>query len=211
MKKITKRIFSDAERQAPTDIKYAEPSHLARYQFALNYVFENNKILDVPCGSGYGTKLLSLKGAEVKGVDISKKAIGHAKEFFSDDKNSFIVGDMEKLNEVLPENGNFDVIVSFEGIEHIKNAEIFLDEIKRLLKKDGRFIISTPRKPHGSPYHFKEYLLDEFKTLLETRFDVKKMFGQIYTDIFDLNERNVNPDDYKKFTFIAYCITKQNK
>jgi 2-polyprenyl-3-methyl-5-hydroxy-6-metoxy-1,4-benzoquinol methylase len=204
----SRRIFSDGERQAPIEVAEAEPSHLARYQFALTYVSAGDKILDVPCGSGYGTKLLATKGSEVIGIDNSSEAIGHAEEFFQTKNNHFSVGDMEKLSKTIVDNAGFDVIVSFEGIEHIKNPEPFLTETKKLLKKGGCFIVSTPRKPHGSPYHLREYSLEEFISILEKDFEIKGMFGQIYTDIFELSKKNVRPEDYKRFNFIAICATK---
>src|SRR4030042_3828224 len=162
-RKESKRIFSDEERQAPIEVKETEPSHLARYQFALSYISKGDKVLDVPWGSGYGTKLLTSKEAEIFGIDIHEGAVGHAKEFFSDKLNSFLVGNMEDMGKLFPQDKVFDVIVSFEGIEHIKHPEKFLKEVKRLLKDRGKFIISTPRKSHGNPYHIKEYSLEEFK------------------------------------------------
>lgn len=206
----SERIFSDGERQAPIDLKEVEPTHLIRYQFALDYITPGDMVLDAPRGSDYGTKLFASIGAKVERVDIHEGAIKHAKRFFSDENNSFFVGDMENLKRIFPENNCFDVVVSFEGVEHLKNPEAFLNEISRLLKKEGKFIVSTPpRKPHGSPYYTKEYSLEEFKELLSVRFDVKQIFAQIYTDIFDLTKRQVNPDDYKKFNFIAYCALKK--
>lgn len=201
-------IISDKERQAPTSVEEAEPSHLARYQFALKCISSDDKVLDAPCGSGYGSKLLASKNAQIYGVDIHKGAIEHAKEFFSDDLVSFYVGDIENLKNLFLQNDYFDVVVSFEGIEHIKHPELFLDETIRLLKPNGKFIVSTPRKPHGSPYHITEYSLEEFKNLLSSRFIIKQMFGQIYTDIFDLSERNEDPFAYNGFNFIAYCLPK---
>ena len=103
----------------------------------------------------------------------------------------------------------FDSIVSFEGIEHVNSPESFLAEVQRMLKISGMFIISTPRKPHGSPYHIREFSLNEFKKTLSERFTVTKMFGQIYTDIFDLDgRRDIDPHSYTHFNFIAVCTPK---
>lgn len=201
-------ILSDKERQAPTSIGHAEPSHLARYQFALGYIPRDAKVLDVPCGTGYGVKLLASSGAKICGVDISKGAIQHAKEFFSVDGASFYAGNIENMKQLFPSDKYFNVVTSFEGIEHVQFPEAFLDEVNRLLKPDGMFIVSTPRKPHGSPYHFHEYSRKEFEALLSSRFIIKKMFGQIYTDIFDTSERNEDPNACERFNFIACCFPK---
>ncbi|MFA5792178.1 MAG: class I SAM-dependent methyltransferase [Candidatus Paceibacterota bacterium] len=198
-------IISDRERQAPIKIEEAEPSHLARYDFALNYINDIDKVLDIPCGTGYGTKLISSKSSSVVGIDICPDAIEHAKEFFDASNIRYIVANAENLKDVLPKSDYFDVVISFEGIEHLNNQNLFLDGVNRLLKKNGTFIISTPRKPHGSPYHTIEYSLEEFELILSKFFIIEKMFGQIYTDIFDLKTRDVNPHSFKRFNYIAVC------
>lgn len=194
-------IHSDGERQAPKNLEEAEVTHLARYRFALRFARRDETCLDAPCGSGYGTALLSGKSKSVYGVDINRGAINHAKEFFSKPNSYFGVADIENI---VFEDDSFDRIISFEGIEHIQNPGSFLSEARRILKPGGAMIISTPRKPHGSPYHIREFSLDEFKGELSQYFNVRNVFGQIYTDIFSL-EKKVNPMDYKKFNFIAYC------
>ncbi|MDD5318339.1 MAG: class I SAM-dependent methyltransferase [Candidatus Pacebacteria bacterium] len=201
-------IFSDKERQAPLALKDTEPSHLARYLFASSFLTKNDSVLDAPCGSGYGSKQLASKAGKVRGVDIFQGAINHAKEFFSDPKISFIVGDVEKLNEIV-EAKSLDVVVSFEGIEHLHDQVKFLSAVKESLKTNGIFIVSTPRKPHGSPYHTVEFSQQEFIDILSKKFVIEKMFGQIFTDIFDMNERKEDPHSHKRFNFIAICRPKE--
>lgn len=198
-------IYSDRERQAPTKISDTEPTHLARYEFLDSFLKETDIVLDVPCGSGYGTNIISRKVKRVIGIDISKEAIRHAEEFFQLKNIDFIVDNMENLKNGLLKNIKFDVIVSFEGIEHIEKQDLFLNFISEKLKKNGCLIISTPRKPHGSPFHKVEHTLESFEKLLSKRFIIEKMFGQIYTDIFDMNKKFENPNNYNKFNFIAVC------
>ncbi len=198
-------IVSDRERQAPTTVSEAEPSHLARYEFARQFLKGTDEVLDVPCGSGYGSCLMSKVAKKVIGIDIHAGAIEHAKECFQEHNIEFAVGNMETLDSLTVP---FDVVVSFEGIEHIHNQDAFLESIARLLKPNGYFIISTPRKPHGSPYHTIEFNLDEFKTILSEKFVIEKMYGQIYTDIFDMTEREEDPHAYHRFNFIAVCRLK---
>ncbi|MBP6942668.1 MAG: class I SAM-dependent methyltransferase [Candidatus Buchananbacteria bacterium] len=198
-------IVSDKERQAPLTVQEAEPSHLARYQFALSFVKNTDRVLDVPCGSGYGTNLLATKAKTATGIDIHPGAIQHAQEFFAAQNINFLVADMQTIEASFSTQGTFDLITSFEGIEHIEKQEEFLAGISKLLTDDGYLIISTPRKPHGSPYHTVEFSLEAFKEILSKNFVIEKMFGQIYTDIFDLATRAENPADYHRFNFIALC------
>jgi SAM-dependent methyltransferase len=99
-------ITSDKERQAPTKTLEAEPSHLARYQFALKFIKNEDIILDTPCGSGYGSNLLSTKAKMVTGIDIHPGAIQHANEFFHNDKIDFFVADMQNLEIHFPDSKN---------------------------------------------------------------------------------------------------------
>jgi 2-polyprenyl-3-methyl-5-hydroxy-6-metoxy-1,4-benzoquinol methylase len=198
-------IFSNRERQAPTKIEHTEPSHLARYKFAEQFVKKDNVVLDVPCGSGYGTKLLSSKGAMIYGIDINKDAIEHANEFFKNDLDNFCIGDAEDLRKIFPDDKFFDVIISLEGIEHFNNPNHFLSEVERLLKTKGKFIISTPRKPHGSPFHITEYNLDEFRNVLLSKFKIEKIYGQVFDKFHNLSKDNIDPSAYEKFNFVAIC------
>ncbi len=201
-------IHTDKERQAPTKIEDAEPSHLARYTFAIQFIKNTDNVLDIPCGGGYGVGHLAIKSKKVVGVDIFDEAIQHSKEFFQKENTEFIVADMENLEKSFNYENKFDLVTSFEGIEHIAKQESFLENVSNILKDDGLFIISTPRKPHGSPYHKIEHSLESFKELLSKQFVIEKMYGQIYTDIFDLSTRKENPDDYHRFNFIAVCKCK---
>ena len=201
-------ISTDKERQAPVTVLEAEPSHLARYQFALQFVKDTYDVMDIPCGSGYGSNLLSTKARTVVGIDIHLGAIQHAKEFFHKENINFLVADMQNLEDYFSNNKKFDLIVSFEGIEHINEQTKFLNEVSKLLKPNGYFIISTPRKPHGSPYHTVEFSLESFRDILSKHFVIERMFGQIYTNIFDMDVKKENPDNYHRFNFIALCKLK---
>jgi 2-polyprenyl-3-methyl-5-hydroxy-6-metoxy-1,4-benzoquinol methylase len=112
------------------------------------------------------------------------------------------------MKDLFPDN-TFDKVVSFEGIEHLHNPNYFLDEVKRTLKPQGLFIISTPRKPHGSPFHIKEYDLDEFKELLQDKFKILEIYGQLFTDFHNLATSNINPNVYRRFNFIAICSNEK--
>ncbi|NMB56473.1 class I SAM-dependent methyltransferase [Candidatus Beckwithbacteria bacterium] len=112
--------------------------HVIRYNFARNYLKKiprnNLKILDIACGSGYGCKILAQAQnvKQVVGVDIAKESIDYAKLHYSDKKNKFKKGDGLCLKE---RENYFDVIVSFETIEHLEKDMVFLQNLKKVLKK----------------------------------------------------------------------------
>ena len=154
----------------------AEYEHWQRYQWVA-YRCKGKKILDISCGTGYGSELIAENGGEVTGVDISQEAIDFAKSHFK--KPVFQIGNAEKLD--FPDE-TFDIVVSFETIEHLDNPMSFINEVSRVLKKDGEFVGSIPREPNTpefqshNPFHknfygeLKEiiYLLAQFKGIKVT-------------------------------------------
>lgn len=160
-----------------------EQEHRNRYQFASKFI-ENKIALDVACGTGYGSYYLVQMGAkEVVGADISKAAIAYSNNTYIDNHLKFLCADAKKLPF---SNECFDIIVSFETIEHINDPEIFILECYRLLKKEGLFICSTPNKHIWSPiikkplnkYHLNEFYIDEFYKMISKRFSCVELYYQ---------------------------------
>jgi ubiquinone/menaquinone biosynthesis C-methylase UbiE len=157
--------------------------HYARYTFASNFC-KDKIVLDVACGVGYGSHYLIKNGAKrVIGVDISKDAITYAKVHYADPKIEFIEGDAAKL----PFSDNFfDLIVSFETIEHVREYEKYLSECKRVLKEGGVFICSSPnkvRKNTSNPHHIQEFYLEEFYEMMNDNFRDVELYGQLYISV----------------------------
>jgi len=152
--------------------------HLVRYEFARQFVQEK-EVLDIACGSGYGTKILAKSGAKkVTGIDISEDAVKIAQEKYSQENIKYITANAEDTKQI---DHNFDLVVSFETIEHLKNADKFLQEIKRITKPDGLVFISTPNREvsqEKNPYHLKEYNKQEFQELINKYFKYYKILDQ---------------------------------
>ncbi|GEM_PF-1734869 len=200
-------VAGDRERIRPLNLNEAEPTHLARYQFAAEFISDQDTVLDLPCGVGYGTQVLAERAGKVTGVDISEKALDHAQRLFDQKNIDWHCGDMETPHfvEKISEEGAADLIVSFEGIEHIQNPDDFLHNCREALSKNGKLLISTPRKPHGSPFHITEYSEAEFERLLvQNGFEILEKYGQVKTDIAPMQEFG-KPEDYYKYNFIFLC------
>lgn len=133
------------------------------------------RVLDVPCGMGWGTSLLS-GCSMLHGVDISAGAIEEARRRYGD-RAVFHVGSMERLD--FPDR-MFDLVSCLEGIEHVSEAVAlsFLAEVRRVLDIDGLLVVSSPHcntAPHsGNPYHLREYRPEEMRALLGAHFQLEQ-------------------------------------
>lgn len=176
------KVIPDLERIIPDKLSgYSRrlfQEHINRYKFAVPFI-NNKMVADVACGSGYGSHLLaSNKAKKVIGIDRDKKTIQYAKKRYPIHNVTYKVGE---ANDLPFASASTDVIVSFETIEHIKTPHKFLNEVKRVLKKPGLLIISTPNKKYSigdNPFHLREYDLKEFNQILSTNFRKVTYYGQ---------------------------------
>lgn len=150
--------------------------HLADYQFISEYV-KNKEVLDVGCGYGYGSFLLSRAAKRVTGLDFSAERIKYAQKSYKSDNLQFVTGDATRLENNLHIN-NFDVVVGMQLIEHIEKPELFIESTKKVAKDNGSVIIATPnrllrirgyQKP-WNPEHFREYDPASLKDFLSAYF-----------------------------------------
>ncbi|CAN5317039.1 hypothetical protein BH11PSE11_BH11PSE11_38000 [soil metagenome] len=140
-------------------------------------------VLDVACGEGYGSSLVAEAGQTVVGVDISEQAVGHARSRYGHQKNlQFIVASCDRMPF---EDASFDLVVSFETIEHIHTQNEFVAEITRVLRPDGLLIMSSPNKrlysdahDYHNEFHVRELYRDELEELLKPAFPHISWFGQ---------------------------------
>lgn len=147
--------------------------HLHRYAMACEFI-KDKVVLDLACGEGYGTNLMSEYASGIIGIDISETTINHARTKYRKDNLNFICASAIKTTL---DNHSVDVVVSFETIEHLVEQEEMLVEILRVLKPKGLLIMSSPDKKfysdltgHINSFHLKELYFHEFKGLLKKYF-----------------------------------------
>jgi len=198
--------------------------HLSRYLFA-SRLCRFKKVIDLGCGSGYGSAELADKAESVVGVDVSESAIAEARQTYQAPNLQFQVASLDQLPFA---DASFHLGVCFEVIEHLADYRALLAEAKRVLAPGGQLVISTPnisfyaesRKLNGpNPFHEHEFSYQEFREVLNEYFDHQTFFvqnhssglvflpleGAIGTEL-KLEAGKPNPDE--AHFFIAVCAAR---
>jgi 2-polyprenyl-6-hydroxyphenyl methylase/3-demethylubiquinone-9 3-methyltransferase len=101
-------------------------------------------ILDIGCGGGLLAEPMCRLGANVVGIDASKKNIEIAK--FHAKKNKLKIDYKAASPETLKTKKKFDVILNMEIVEHVDDIDFFIKESSKLLKKNGLMFVATLNK-----------------------------------------------------------------
>ena len=147
--------------------------HLARYALATRFA-EGRRILDLGCGTGYGTSDLAQVAASAVGVDLAPEAIAYAVSHFPNARF------LECSASAVPfPPASFDLVTAFEVIEHLQDWRALLTEAHRVLEPNGILIVSTPNKRYyaetraksgPNPFHEHEFEFQEFQMALREFF-----------------------------------------
>src|SRR5512139_3420831 len=160
-----------SETASETNAMYVA-EHFVRYA-ALAQCVQGRRVLDIACGEGYGSWLLKEWGASsVLGIDISQEAISVAKQQFSREGVEYLIRDACSAVDDLPQ-GSFDLIASFETIEHVHDPDRFLAGLRALAAPGALIFVSCPNDhaalapDQTNPYHMRKYTFEEFKICSE--------------------------------------------
>ena len=169
------------ERMTPSVTGQVAFEHYHRYCLARDLV-AGRDVLDIASGEGYGAAILADVARSVVGVEIDEATVTHAIAAYNAANLRYVQGDA--LAIPLPD-ASVDVVVSFETLEHLRDQNRFLLEVRRVLRPNGLFIVSTPdrlvysaREQAPNPYHLLELSVPEFTVLLERHFSQHRMLAQ---------------------------------
>jgi len=157
---------------------------------ALSASLKGKRVLDVGCGDGALSYLLTRKGAVVFGIDNQEIAIRFAREKTKRMNIDFKVGSAYELPWG---DGTFDAVVSSDVIEHLQDTTRYLEEIKRVTKVGGVVVISTPIRFTEEPLdkmHVVEWFSDEFKKVIEGVFPKSRYLKSHPVFWFEMINRN---------------------
>jgi SAM-dependent methyltransferase len=161
--------------------------HYSRYLFAARLA-RFRRVLDVGCGSGYGTSLLAQTARHVYALDASADALTLARSETKSRANvSLVQGSATRL-PLAP--NSVDLVVGFEVIEHLADWADLIAEARRVLAPGGQFIVSTPNRDFynaergasgPNPFHAHEFSFAEFREALQGVFPHVSLFVQNHT------------------------------
>lgn len=162
---------------------HTHKEHEARYNWVKQFV-NGKTVLDIACGTGFGSRILAKQGnaIQVTGWDIDANTVRYASLRNKDPRLVFAVRDAESFDN----SQEFDIIISFETIEHLKRPERFLQNISGALKKSGTCFVSTPissmseNKAPDNLFHTTEWGFKKFHELASTFLNIDEIYLQVY-------------------------------
>ena len=181
MEKTGERMVPEMYRSEADYILYLR--HLFAYETAAAELRTSDAVLDIGCGAGYGTSILSTHSRHTIGVDSSAEAVAAAQTAYGSATCSFKrVYDGARLP--FPD-AHFDAATSFQTIEHVDDDARFVAEAARVLKPGALFVLTTPNRATRlregqrpwNRFHVREYSSRQLEDLLSKSFSKVEMRG----------------------------------
>ena len=175
------------ERHCPEQVRSVEEliihlMHLYAYSLVRTYANPGDKVLEVGFGEGYGSGIVRDWVREYHGVDVSAEAVAHAASKYADPHVAF----HHYAGRALPFAENeFDLVISFQVIEHVADVPAYLREIRRVSRRGATLLIVTPNRNHRldenerpwNRYHVREFSPQELQGMLEQEFAEVELYG----------------------------------
>lgn len=161
--------------------------HLHAYTTAAQLVRPGYRVLDIGFGEGYGAEILREAGADYHGIELDPVIVEHARErygpWFEAYDGSTVPGS----------DASFDLVLMLQVIALLPDPRVVLQEIRRVLRSDGRAMITTPNRIYRlaegqrpwNRHHYREYTAEELRVELEAVFSGVEVQGIFASDPID--------------------------
>jgi SAM-dependent methyltransferase len=144
------------------------------------------KVLDIGCGSGQfiGILIQSLGSFDsVTGLDVDESALQEAGKMFRGDAFRFIKGSSQSLPF---EEGSFDFVAISKALHHVENDRLALDEMKRVLKQGGYFLINEMIRDGLTASQQSHLLYHHLRSEIDQLLGVSHNTTYLQSDLLDL-------------------------
>jgi len=168
--------------------------HRYAYSLVREYARPTDRLLEVGFGEGYGAEMIRDWVAEYHGVEVSLEAVEHARERHAHPRCAF---HHEPAGLPFADDW-FDLVISFQVIEHVDDVQAYVDEIRRVCRPGGAVLIVTPNRNHRladgerpwNRYHIREFSPAELEAACSSSFGKVELFGIGGIPILEEVERN---------------------
>ncbi len=160
---MDRNIKTNIELGAPTDYGFKLPK--LRYKLSKSFMKKNLiKLLDFGCGNGANTILFKEDFQQIIGVEVEKDRLKEASDYVNSHGITNISYKIYDGYNLPFKEKTFDYVISYEVLEHTEDDNQAIKEIKRVLKKNGLFILTVPNKgylmeTHGFNFPFKDIIM----------------------------------------------------
>ena len=136
------------DRYVPTETRdILSAGHEGVYEWVVaNTVREGTRFLDLGCGTGYGSALVTAAGGSYDGADGSPAAIEYARARYARPDVRFFVADLMQPLPPEIEAGSYDVVFSSEVLEHVVDPFAFVAIMAESVRPDGTCFVGTPNR-----------------------------------------------------------------
>jgi ubiquinone/menaquinone biosynthesis C-methylase UbiE len=168
-------VGSDEERSLDLRHRYA-------YELVKDFAEPQDRLLDVGSGEGYGSAIVSSFVAGYCGVDVSAQAVEEARRRYGSENVTF----EHYEGDALPcADSTFDIVTSFQVIEHVADEDLYASEIRRVARPGARVLITTPNRKlrlrdgerPWNRYHLREYDAEGLRDVLSRAFRDVQILG----------------------------------
>jgi ubiquinone/menaquinone biosynthesis C-methylase UbiE len=181
--RLVPAVHFDWTRERPTTAASGQVEVEDVHQYLLARHFcRGQDVLDLASGEGYGSAILAQVARSVIGVEIDPAAVQHARKAYVLDTLRYETGDARSIP--LPDE-SVDRVVSFKTIERFYEQDVFVSEVRRVLRPGGIFICGSSDRDHCSsngarpnPSHVRELTREEFEALLSKAFAYHRLLAQ---------------------------------
>lgn len=174
---------------------------MARYNFSLSFV--RGSVLDMGCGCGLGSYLISFKAGRVDAVDASETSIKAASIMFGANRISYVHSDFYSF---LGQRKAYDTVICFECLEHLDDISRAIDLVAQNLSTNGVALFSLP--VNDPPNEFHKYRFSGYQDVLPLfdGFEFTRLFFQSGHNVYD----NIEHIDQSRFYQVIIAGSHQN-